>query len=415
MESSRDDNLAATLSSLRPTPQPAFAAELDERAAAGFPRRSDVSSSPLSWTKAHLAGMSPRRVLLPACGTALAALAIATAIVATNDSGSSSTFEQSVAAKSSGQESGGSTSEQRLAKPHSQPQIEQAFEAAAPAVRTSGANGAAGAASAGSVGVEEMKYKPEAAVPLAATAEELPATAKRETGPYASQTNHRDVERSAEMILGAEPADVGDDAAQVFDAVHSVDGIVLRSSTSGGPAGHAGAEFELLIPSARLGDALAAFSGIAEVRSRHEATNDITAPTVSLGEHLQDSNAKIEGLLNDLAGTETEAERDAVEAQLRTARRQAAFLRSQLSNLQRRASFSRVSLQIKTGDSSSPSSSGGGWNIGDAFHDAGHILAIAAGVAIVGLAILGPLALIALLIWLANRAWISRGRRRALG
>ncbi len=48
-------------------------------------------------------------------------------------------------------------------------------------------------------------------------------------------------------------------------------------------------------------------------------------------------------------------------------------------------------------------------------HDAGHILTIAAGVTIVGLAILAPLALIALLAWLANRAGVRRARERALG
>lgn len=383
MESSRDDNLAATLSSLRPTPRPAFAAELDERAAAGFPRRSQAGGSQLSRALARLRAMPPRRFLLPACGTALAALAIATAVVATNDSSMSRTIVRNEAPqviRIGGQASdGGEEAAEEVLKP------------------------------AGKVSASESEAS-ESLVPMSQTTKGY----FDRSGPYASQANHRDVERSAEMILGAEPADVGGDAAKVFDAVHSVNGIVLRSSTSGGPAGRAGAEFELLIPSARLGDAMAAFSAIAEVRSRHEATNDITAPTVSLSEHLQDSNAKIEGLLNDLAATETEAERDAVEAQLRGERRRAAFLRSQLSDLQRRASFSRVSLQIKTGDSSSPSSSGGGWGIGDAFHDAGHILAIAAGVAIVGLAILGPLALIALLIWLANRAWIHRSRQRAL-
>ncbi len=174
----------------------------------------------------------------------------------------------------------------------------------------------------------------------------------------------------------------------------------------GGSAGDAGARFDLLIPSAKLSDALAAFSGIAEVRSRHEATNDITAPTVGLSERLQDSNAKIDGLLNELAGSETEAERDAVEAELRAERNRAASLRSSLSGIQRRASFSRVSLRIETGAAAS-SGSDDGWGIGDALDDAGHILAVAAGVTIVGLAILGPLALICLLLWLASRAWVS--------
>ncbi len=40
METPRDEQLAADLRALRPTPRPEFAAELDERAAAGFPRRS---------------------------------------------------------------------------------------------------------------------------------------------------------------------------------------------------------------------------------------------------------------------------------------------------------------------------------------------------------------------------------------
>jgi hypothetical protein len=90
------------------------------------------------------------------------------------------------------------------------------------------------------------------------------------------------------------------------------------------------------------------------------------------------------------------------------------LLRAQLSNLKRRAGLSRVSVQIKTGDFSA-SSTGGGWSTGDALHDAGHILAIAAGVTIVSLAILGPLALIALLIWLADRARVRRSRQRVLG
>lgn len=214
------------------------------------------------------------------------------------------------------------------------------------------------------------------------------------------------------MVLGADPAEVGSVSAKVFDAVHAVDGIVLNSSVSGGPAGDAGGSFDLLIPSAKLSDALAAFSGIAEVRSRHEATDDITAATVSAGEHLQDSQAKIDGLLVQLAGVDNDGERAEVEAELRRERRHAATLRASLTKLNRRANLSRVSLRIETGGGSS--SSGGAWGIGDALHDAGHILAIAAGVTIVGLAILAPIALIALLVLLANRALTRRGRERAL-
>ncbi|HWO17037.1 MAG TPA: DUF4349 domain-containing protein [Solirubrobacterales bacterium] len=169
-----------------------------------------------------------------------------------------------------------------------------------------------------------------------------------------------------------------------------------------------------MIPSAKLGDALAAFSSIAEVRSRSESTLDITAPTVGVGEKLQDSQAKIESLLGQLAEADSAEERAAVEAQLRAERRHAATLRSRLSSLRRRANFSRVSLRIETGAPSTMAKGEGGWGVSDGLDDAGRILAVAAGVTVIALAILGPLALIALLAWLAHRILVRRSRERAL-
>jgi len=206
---------------------------------------------------------------------------------------------------------------------------------------------------------------------------------------------------------------VRSDAAKVFDAVHAAEGIVLRSSITDGGPGEAGAEFRLLIPSAKLSDALAAFSAIDEVRLRHESTQDITAPTVGTGERLQDSSARIDGLLAQLAQATTEDERAAVEAELRSERRVAAALRSRLDDLRRRATLSQVSLRIETGER--PDGGGGGaWGFGDGIDDAGRILAIAAGVTIIALAILAPFALLAVLAWTARRAWLRRARTQAL-
>ncbi|MDX6595621.1 MAG: hypothetical protein QOI72_1003, partial [Solirubrobacterales bacterium] len=84
------------------------------------------------------------------------------------------------------------------------------------------------------------------------------------------------------------------------------------------------------------------------------------------------------------------------------------------TTLDRRANLSRVSLRIETGAAATSPEESGGWGIGDALGDAGHILGIAAGVTIVGLAILAPIVLIALLAWLANRTRLRRGRERAL-
>ena len=118
------------------------------------------------------------------------------------------------------------------------------------------------------------------------------------------------------------------------------------------------------------------------------------------------------GLLAQLAGAEVESERDAIEAELRGERRHAAHLRSQVARLHQRADFSRVSLRIEAGPSSG--TSGGGWGIGDAWGDAGHILGIAAGVTVIGLAVVAPLALIVLLAWLAHHLWLRTRRERAL-
>jgi hypothetical protein len=182
-----------------------------------------------------------------------------------------------------------------------------------------------------------------------------------------------------------------------------------HSTTNSGKGG--GAQFDLLIPSAKLGDALAAFSAIDEVQSRHEATDDITAPTISAREELQDSRARIDALLAQLSTAETETEAEAVETELRGERRHAARLRARLANLDRRTTYSHVSVRIESGESTDP---GGTWGFDDAIGDAGRILAIAAAVTLVGLAIVGPLALLAFLAWLAHRLWLRTRRKRAL-
>ena len=79
MEPLRDDQLIADLQALRPTPRPQFAAELDERTAAGFPRRSRL----------QLPSPPAMRLLIPAGGVAAILLAIAVALSAGDGSGSS--------------------------------------------------------------------------------------------------------------------------------------------------------------------------------------------------------------------------------------------------------------------------------------------------------------------------------------
>ena len=376
MESSSDHgNLDAALRALRPAPRPGFAAEMDELVANRFRPDSQASRSPLAAFAARFRGLTPQRLLFTTGGTALAAIAIATVVVATTESGPSPTaLERGAAERLSRTTQFSETIPKGVGRP------------AEPA-----AAGRRGDAS----GIQ--------------SSEGLSSSAGADL--VAPDRTHREIERSAEIALLAQPEDVAADSAEVFSAVHDVGGIVLRSTTTAGR--NAGAHFELLIPTPRLGDALAAFSTIDEVRSRHEATADITAPTVALGERLQDSRAKIDGLLARLAVAETQSESEAIEIALRDERLHAAELRSRLDRLRQRAKLSRVSLRIETGAATTESSDGG-WAVDDALDDAGRILGIAAGVTIVALAVIAPLALIGLLVWFARRAWLRRARARAL-
>lgn len=375
-----DDRLVAELRALRPVPRPDFAADLDRRAAAGFPPRAGAGPrEALARLADRLGARRPRRLTLSLAGAALAAILVATVIVSQVER---SNQNDTSAIQGTQIHPGRPGAGALLEGPVPDHLVAPTGEASAGAA----ANAAGGTASS-------AEYESESA------------------SPAASGTAHRDVERSAEIGLVAEPADVDEDAAAVYRAVHRARGIVLRSTTTEGR--HAGAYFSLLIPAGALSDALDEISQIDRVRTRHEASLDITAPTVGLAERLREARARIDSLLGELAAAETEAQREVVEAELRRERRRAASLAARLTRLHRRAHLASVEVRIETG--ASGDSGAGGWSIDDALRDAGRVLAIAAGVALVGAAALVPLALLALLAWLGRRTWIRAARRRALG
>ncbi|MDX6624235.1 MAG: hypothetical protein QOE75_2167 [Solirubrobacterales bacterium] len=395
MEPISDNELNEALEALRPEPRPAFAVELDTRVAAGFPRKSWAPGLLPAGAVARLRGMKPRRILLPAGAAALTALLVVAVVVSVNresdqaypETGFLSLHEPDLGAELGFRGAAG--------------------EAALKAEMAEQAESAVGSSSAGAAEGTTDSLK-RLAEPATGTNRNFDGS-----GPYV-RASDRAIERSSQITLGTEPENVGKASSEVFDVVHDYRGVVLTSRTSDGSAAHAEAKFELLIPSGKLGDAMAGFSQIAEVRSRQEATDDITAPTVSATEHLEDSRARIDSLLGQLADAETESEREAVERELREERGRAANLQASLDNLERRASLFRVSLRIVGGEGIS-SEEGGAWGIGDALHDAGQILGVAAALTLLALAVLGPIALIALLTWLGRRTYLRRARRTALG
>jgi hypothetical protein len=381
------EELTAELRSLREAPSTQFASMLDARAAAGFPSRqraAEFARLPERIAE-RLRATGLRRSLLPALAGATTVIVVATAVVV-----------------STGRDDAGDPSTQ-LDSPQS----------------LGGEPGAAGGAPpAGTAQAPEMlRERKSGVLPPAADLNMTDSAPSLPPSPpgAAPGVRNRQVERSAELTLGADPQQVQDVAADAIGVVDRHRGIVLSSSVRDGGEGQAGASFDLLIPSDRLSGALADLSQVAEVRSRSENTLDITAPFVSARERLRDSRAEAEGLLRQLAEADTETERASVKAQLRVVRGRIAAFRSQVNRLERRANFSRVSLQIVSGERGEvPGAGGGSWTIGDALRDAGRILAVAAGIVLLAAAALLPLALLGGAAWAGRRIYLRRVREQTL-
>lgn len=404
-----DDTLFAELRELRPTPRPEFAAQLDARAAAGFPRGADTTASVFAPLLDWWRGMKPTRRLVPILGTALAVVVVATAAIGITQSGGghSGVLNMTTSGTEHSVESSGGGGE-----------VSSEAATAGPVELESGAEIESAPAEEGEEsGAEESVAGSEAEATIE-KAPAVPSSHSAKKSEAAPDTAQRNIERSSRIVLGTKPGEVSGAAAEVYEAVHAAGGYVLSSSVQSGTTGATGATFELSIPSAKVNGALAAISSIAEVRERHDATNDITAPTVSAAEELADSNAAIEGLLKQLGEVETEAEQESVEARLREERRRHASIRASLDQLHQRASMSEVTVRIVTNHGAGvapPTKDDGNWGVGDALHSAAHILTIAAGVVLIGLAILAPFALLGLIFWVGNRFRVRRLRERTLG
>lgn len=365
MERFEDDrNLIEELRALRPQPRDEFAAELDERAAAGFPRRrlgALAGARRKLWSRARSAG--PRRLAVPAAAVTLVAVTAAVALAIAIDDGGNGDL---------GQPSTGEGHLLNKVSPVPPHEIDPAI------------------GSAISGGVTEIQ------------------------GGRAPTGRNRVVERWSKVFIGAPAADVPAVASEVLAVTDASNGIVVNSTVREGDeagANRADANFQLLIPSGKVREAMEGFSSLGDVISRRDSTADITARTVGARERAKGSRARIEGLLGRLAAATSETEREAVETALRRERRALARLEGRLERLRERAQLSRVDVRI-VGDGAE---SGSGWGLADGLDDAGTVLSVSAGAAIVAIAVLGPLALIALLVWLARRAWLTWSRNRALG
>jgi Domain of unknown function (DUF4349) len=355
--------LALALREDRPRPGAGFAAELDAKVERGF-----EGSGP----RRRASGRRWWAPLLPAFGTAFAVLLVALIVVAlpsgTDDSdeggGGGATMAQS-------ESSGGSEG---------------------------------GGGQAASAGAEEGATAADSAAGGSLAPYPGPGT------PRADGRPRRSVERSASLTLAARPRDIDAVSARVQQVTRDQGGFVVSSTVSSSTGGGGGGEFELRVPTRNLDAAMAALSRLGSVRERSQRAQDITPERVSARSRLTDARTERRSLLTQLADADTPAETESIRRRLDIVAREIEAARAAVRRVRNRAQFATVTVTLVADRDAGGGGTDDQWTPGDAARDALRVLEVAAGVALIVLAVALPLALLGGAAGLTAR-WTRRRRR----
>jgi hypothetical protein len=380
--------LALLLADERPTTPPAFAARLDRAVERRF--------VPVASAKAKAApGVVPalrRRwwFWTPAAGLAAALIAAVVIVAAGGSQGPAFSSSSSNAALPSPSAGHNAAQTPLVAAAPSSSQRTPSSASGAAASSASTASGAPASAANGASGT---------AVPLAPPA------------------NGRKVIQGAQLALSTSPTRLDEVAQEVFVVVGQVQGIVNSSTVTAtsGPGGYA--QFQLSIPSGSLPRAMASLSSLryAEVTSRTDTTQDVNDQYQADVRALADARALRTSLLKQLANATTQAQIDSLTARIHDAEASISSDEATLRGLNHQINYSQVGLTINGGPVPVIAQSGsGGFGIGRAAHDAGRVLTVAAGIALIGVAALLPIALLGALAWWVATMLRRRRREQAL-
>jgi hypothetical protein len=354
--------LVADVRAVRPEPSAAFLASLDARVHAGFPRERDTPRRRTVWRERLL----HPNVLVPSVATTLVAALIVVGIATSGGTGDDDDASSSGSASSGAQTLKG-----------------------APEAQTDASASASGARPAVGTQSSASKAAPSVRMPSVPSAP-------------------RKVERAAELTLTPAPDAVQDAADGVVRETQAAGGYVQTSSIQTRDDGGT-ASFTLRIPSAKLDDTLANLSKLAHVGALNQSSTDITAQTASIADRLSDARAERRALLQALGRATTDRQIASLKARLRDNRSEIAQRQGALDAQRRRADLATVSVSIEGTGRATPKDDGA-WTPRDALHDAGRVLEVAGGVALIALAVLAPLAVLVALAALAAR--VARRRRR---
>jgi hypothetical protein len=231
--------------------------------------------------------------------------------------------------------------------------------------------------------------------------------------------NGRKTIQSAQLNLSTAPSRVDDVAQEAFNVVGQENGIVNRSSVTQTGNADGNAFMQLSVPSSALAQTMTKLSQLtyAHVASRTDNSQDVNNQYVQAKRRLADAQALRTSLLKQLANAITTEQVDSLKAQIRDAERSISSDESALAALNHRIAYSNISLTIFAGSQPPVTAThhgSSGFTLGKATHDAGRVLVVAAGVLLIGLAVLFPVAAIAALAWWVGGMVTHRRRERAL-
>ncbi len=227
--------------------------------------------------------------------------------------------------------------------------------------------------------------------------------------------NGRKTIQSAQLQLMAAAARIDQVSQELFTVVGNESGIVKSSTITSGSGAGGYASFQLSIPSGNLADTMQQLSALpyAHVVSRTDQSQDVNDQYLSDVRALADAQALHTALLKQLANAYTQAQIDGLTGQIKDAEATIAADQTTLGSLNERIAFSPLQVQINAGAVIVPPPSGGsssGFTLGRAWHDALRVLTVTAGVGLIVLAALLPIAvLVALLTWAVH---LQRAYRR---
>jgi len=376
--------IALLLASDRPEVPPAFAQSLDQKVERRFaPVGAPQKRRKRSWSRAWQA----------VGAVAATGVAVVAAVAFVGGGGGSSDVSSSSASESVTSAASGAAS--------SPP----ASSVPAPAQRTAKSLSSAGAAgsSSGSAASGTASTPSGSAAPTAPQALQPPTTGRK-------------VVQGAQLNLAAAANRIDDVAQEIYNLIGQVNGIVQNSSvTQGGPGGDA--SFQLSVPSGSLGQTMTALSSLnyAQVVSRTDSSQDITDQYGAATRALADARALRTSLLKQLANAVTTEQVDSITAQIHDAEASISSDQARVNGLNHQVNYSQVYVSVQAKAVPPPVTHGsGGFTIGKAAHDAGHVLTVVAGVALIALAALTPIALVVALAWWVGAALRRRRREQAL-